>query len=302
MYGDGYSGFTPWAAATRMPPALKAIAASAPYAPGIDVPMEGGIFQNSAYRWSLFVTSTKPSVEESYGDEALWRALDQKWYRSGRRYRDMGRLHRQPNPIFIRWLNHPSYDRYWQKILPYQEQFAKINIPVLTTTGYFAESEPGALYLFTQHLRYNPHADHTLLIGPYDDSVMRHGAPAALHGYPLDSAALVDLREVRYRWFDHIFKGGAVPALLKDRVNYELMGANEWRHARTLEAMTSGSLRFYLDAAASGEDHRLTRRKNSNAAVLQTVNFADRTDAGWMPPAELITKQVVPHNGVMFMS
>jgi len=302
MYGDGYSGFTAWAAATRMPPALKAIAASSPHAPGIDVPMEGSIFQNSAYRWSLYVTNTNPSIEESYGDEALWRALDQKWYRSGRRYRDMGRLHRQPNPIFIRWLNHPSYDGYWQKMLPYQEQFSKINIPVLTTTGYFAESEPGALYLFAQHLRYNPHADHTLLIGPYDDGVLRRGAPAALHGYPLDSAALLDLRDVRYRWFDHIFKGAALPALLKDRINYELMGANEWRHAPTLEAMASGSQRFYLDAAASGENHRLTRRKNSNAAVLQTVSFADRTDAAWLPPAELISKHVVPHNGLLFMS
>ena len=77
-----------------------------------------------------------------------------------------------PNALFIRWLNHPSYDRYWQKMIPYREQFAHINIPVLTTTGYFAASEPGALYYFLQHYRYNPHANHTLLIGPYDDSVM----------------------------------------------------------------------------------------------------------------------------------
>ena len=53
MYGDGYSGFTAWAAAKRLPPALKAIATSAATAPGIDVPMAGSIFQNSAYRWSL---------------------------------------------------------------------------------------------------------------------------------------------------------------------------------------------------------------------------------------------------------
>jgi predicted acyl esterase len=80
------------------------------------------------------------------------------------------------------------------------------------------------------------------------------------------------------------------------------MGANEWRHAPTLEAMASASQRFYLDAATSGENHRLTGRKNSNASVLQTVNFADRTDAAWMPPTELISKQVVPHNGVIFTS
>jgi uncharacterized protein len=48
MYGDGYSGFTPWAAAKRPPAALKAIATSASGAPGIDFPMAGSIFQNSA--------------------------------------------------------------------------------------------------------------------------------------------------------------------------------------------------------------------------------------------------------------
>ena len=73
-----------------------------------------------------------------------------------------------------------------------------------------------------------------------------------LHGYEVDSAALVDLHELRYQWFDHVFKGGAMPPLLKDRVNYEVMGANEWRHAASLEAMAGGSLKFYLDAAASG--------------------------------------------------
>ncbi len=95
MYGDGYSGFTSWAAAKRLPPALKAIAASAPTAPGVDFPMAGGIFQNSAYRWSSYVTDAKPADDAVYNDDAVWQLLDQKWYKSGRRYRDLGRLVRQ---------------------------------------------------------------------------------------------------------------------------------------------------------------------------------------------------------------
>src|ERR1019366_6646380 len=204
MYGEGYSGFMPWAAAKRLPSALKAIATSAARAPGINVPMEGNIFQNSAYRWSLHMTNSKASDDPGDRDDAQWRELDQKWYRSGRRYRDMGRLFGRPNPIFIRWLNHPSYDRYWQKMVPYREEFARINIPVLTTTGYFAENEPGDLYYFTQHHRYNPHADHTLLIGPYDDHSMQHGPLATLDGNQVDSAAQADLRELRYQWFNHV--------------------------------------------------------------------------------------------------
>src|SRR5260370_31334799 len=258
MYGDAYSGFTPWAAAKRLPPALKAIATSAATAPGIDIPMGGNIFQNSAYRWSSYVTNTKTSDESSYYDDALWHALDQKWYVSGSRYRDMGSLHGKPNPIFIRWLNHPSYDRYWQEMVPYREEFAHINIPVLTMTGYYAGSEPGALYYFTQHHRYNPHADHTLMIGPYDDALMQRGPLATLQGYHGASAALVPLREARFHRWHTAFKGGTMPPLLKNRVNYEVMGANEWHHAASLDAMPKGSLKFYLDPPPSGTGYRLT--------------------------------------------
>jgi uncharacterized protein len=303
MYGEGYSGFTAWAAAKRMPAALKAIATSGASAPGIDVPMGGNIFHNSAYRWSSYVTDSKPSDQSEYYDDALWRSLDQKWYISGKRYRDLGSLYGRPNPIFIRWLNHPSYDRYWQEMVPYRQQFAHVNIPVLTTTGYYAGSELGALYYFTQHHRYNPHADHTLVIGPYDDAVMQRGPLGLLQGYEMDATALVDLRELRYQWFDHVLKGGTMPPLITNRVNFEVMGANEWRHAASIDAMAKGSLRYYLDAAPSGSDHRLTLRKNPSAAsVRQSVNLVDRKDAAWVPSPILINVSLANHNDVMFVS
>jgi uncharacterized protein len=303
MYGEGYSGFTAWAAAARQPAALKAIATTGATAPGINFPMAGNIFQNFGYRWSLYMSTTKESVEKSYYEDSLWRALDQQWYLSGRRYRDLGRLHRQPNPVFIRWLNHPSYDPYWQKANPSPEQFARINIPVLTTTGYFSANEPGALYYFTQHHRYNPHADHTLLIGPYDDGVMQRNPSAVVQGYKVDSAALIDVHELQYQWFDHVFKGSATPSILATQVNYEVMGANEWRHASSLAALSGDSLKFYLDTAVTGEGRRLTSRKPTKVAfALQTVNFADRTDAGWMPPAELVSPVLASHYSITFVS
>jgi hypothetical protein len=215
----------------------------------------------------------------------------------------LGRLHGKLNPIFLRWLNHPSYDRYWQSLVPYKDQFAHIDIPVLTTTGYYAGSEPGALYYFTQHHKYNPHADHTLLIGPYDDTVIQSGPSAMLQGYQVDAAALLDLRELRYQWFDHIFKGTALPSSLHDRVNYEVMGANEWQHAASIEAMSNASLRFYLDGAGSADTHRLTQHKSSHPKVLrQKVNFADRSDFAWTAPADFISRNLTTHNAALFVS
>ncbi len=108
---------------------------------------------------------------------------------------------------------------------------------MLTTTGYFADGEVGALHFFSQHLKHNPKANHVLLIGPYDDGAIQRTVAPTLRGYTLDPAALVDLRELQYQWFDHALKGAKRPALLKDRVNYQVMGSNEWRAAPSIEAM-----------------------------------------------------------------
>jgi putative CocE/NonD family hydrolase len=305
MVGEGYSGFTAWAAAAHPPAPLKAIATSAPWAPGVDMPMVGGIFENSAYRWSLQVTHTDPSLDAALADDDVWRALDEKWYRSGRPYRDLGRLFGRPNPIFIRWLNHPSYDRFWQTMVPFGEQFAHLDIPILTTTGYFDHGEPAALYYFSQHQLHDPQADHILLIGPYDDNVIRHGSLTSplLRDYAIDPVARIDLRELRYQWLDHALKGAALPAQLSGRINYEVMGANEWQHAPSFAALAAGSQRYYLDASASGGNHRLSGRKSPKlAAFAQTVRLTDRSDAGWRPPNDLISKSLVTHNAVLYQS
>jgi len=267
--------------------------------------MVGSIFQNSAYRWSLQVTNTKSSLDAGFADDGVWRALNEKWYRSGRPYRDLGSIFGRANPIFIRWLNHPSYDRFWQTMVPFREQFAHLDIPILTTTGYFDEGEPAALYYFSQHQRYNPHADHTLLIGPYDDNVIQHGSLTSpvLRDYAIDPAARVDLRELRYQWLDHALKGAALPAQLSGRINYEVMGANEWQHAPSFAALAAGSQRYYLDASGSSASHRLLKRKNPKlAATAQTIRFKDRSDAGWLPPNDLISSSLVTHDAVLYQS
>ena len=301
MYGAGYAAFAEWAAAKRPPAALKAIATWAPMAPGVDVPMTGNIFHSSAYRWVTAVTESKSSDDKGPSEE--WRKLDQSWYTSGRPYRELPQVHGKPSRLFTRWLNHPSYDRYWQKMIPYRNEFARVDIPVLTIAGYYGRSEVAALYYFTQHHRYNTRADQTLLIGPYDDDVMQRGVTPTLRGMPVDPAAVIDLRELQYLWFDHVLKGGARPELLRSRVNFEVMGTNEWRHASSPETMSRGALRFYLDPKLAGDGHLLSGRKGASTAFTrQTVNLADRSDASWTPPASLVGRDLQSHNGVTFMT
>ena len=304
MHGSRYSGFTAWAAARRAPSALKAIATSDPMAPGIDFPMERGVFRNTAYRWAA--THTLAGVETGEDDhrDAAWRVLDEAWYRSGKRYRELDQLSgnplSKPNSIFRRWLNHPSYDRYWQKLIPFGKQFAEIDIPVLTTTGYYADGEVGALYYFAEHLRHRQNVRHMLVIGPWNEGTVQAPPPAFLRGYALDPAAQVDVRQLRYQWFDHVLKGADRPALLKDRVNWLVMGADEWRHAPSPAAMSNGTLRYYLDGS---DAHRLVPEARAKAPpLLLTVRFADRSDAGRKPFDRILSGTLRVDDGATFVS
>lgn len=279
MIGGSYNASVAWAAAQRRPAALRAIATHASNAPGIDTPMRGGVFQNFTYSWPLYVTNTRGLDEYNYGDRSRWSALNRTWYISGRPYRDLERIDGQPNPIFQTWLDHPDYDAYWQSLSPSAEEFAAIDIPVMVQTGYFDGGVIGALHYMREHLRNRPSADHRLLIGPYHHTAMTAGVQANFAGQDIDAAALLDLQSVRLQWFDHVFRGAPLPRLLNDRVNYQVMGTNRWRHAPGLEAMANQRLRLHLSGQRDGERYALSeRRVQTSAAPELVVDFADRSD------------------------
>jgi hypothetical protein len=311
MYGGSYEGFTQWAAAKHMPTALKALMPSVTAAPGIDVPMEGNLFYSFVYYWPFYIATGKGLDEAVYNDHARWRRMQRTWYASGKAYRALDEIDGTPNPIFERWLDHPSYDAYWQDMIPYGQEFARIHIPVLTTTGYYDDAQIGALYYFNQHHQHDPSAEHYLVIGPYDHirgqrgTINRLGeAQTILRGYETDPVAQLDLGELRYQWFDHVFKGSPRPALLKDKVNYEVMGGNEWRHAPTLAAMGERTLRFHLRAERAGDAYRLgEERPLDDAFVTQTVDLADRTDVDRVSPSSgIVDRNLDTWNSVAFVS
>jgi hypothetical protein len=311
MIGGSYDGFTQWAALKHAPPALKAIMPAVTLAPGIDMPMEGSIHQTFSFYWPYYVASGHDLDGNAFEDSAHWRRIDHDWYLAGRPYRDLDVMAQRPNPIWNRWMDHPAYDSYWQAMIPYGDEFAKIAIPVLTTTGYYDGGEVGALYYFQQHTAHAPGAEHYLVIGPYNHlsgqrgTVDVRGDPQdSLWGYTFDPAAQLDMGVLRYQWFDHIFKGAPMPALLKDRVNYEVMGANRWGHAPSLAAMANQQMDFYLDPAKRDGVFTLAPHANRDQSfVEQKLDFADRSDADRNPVGgDIDDKALDTWNALEFVS
>jgi hypothetical protein len=278
MRGGSYSGFTAWAATKQLHPALKTLAVSAAAIPGQGLPMCNNVFLSANYGWAFYVTDNKDLDEKTYGDPARWSHLQSAWFASGLPYRRIDAIDGTPNPLLQRWLDHPAYDRYWQAMVPYRSDFAHIGIPVLSITGYYDDGQISAVEYLKEHYRYRSGAEHYLVIGPYDHfATHRSQKPEVLRGYRVDPVAQFSTPELTWQWMDYVLRGASRPAMLKDRINYQVMGANEWRHAPALRDMSSQRLRLYLSARKEGERRRLSRAKPAAKEFLeQRVDLADR--------------------------
>ena len=305
MYANSYCGYAAWAATKKLHPALKTIAPSAANNPGDGLPMENNIFLFVNYAWAFYVTNNKLLDNETYFDRKRWNDLNEKWYQSGKSYRDIDKVDGTPNKWLQRWLDHPAYDEYWQAKVPYNNDFSKINIPVLTVTGYYDDGQQSALYYLKQHYKYNRRANHYLVIGPYSHfgagSVRKE---PVLNGYAIDPIAQLDTPELTFEWFDYVMRGGKKPALLKDKINFQVMGANEWRHAPTLEKMSNETLTLYLTETKANNHYQLSRQKPTKPGFLeQTVDFADRkTSNNDYYPDLIVGKKPDLSNGFAFIS
>ena len=246
MIGGSYLGFSQWAAVKKLHPALKTIVPQVAVGIGIDYPAQNNIFMSYMLQWIQYVTNNKFTDEADFANAAKWDSINTKWYKSGKAFRSLDTISGKPSKIFQRWLDHPGYDQYWQKMVPYKEDFSKINIPILTTTGYYDDDQIGALYYFKKHHQYNKNANHYLVIGPYNHGGAQSFGFTYLNGTPIDPVARISIDDLAFSWFDYILKDGKKPDILKDKINFQVMNTNTWKHVPDLDKMHTSTLKFYL--------------------------------------------------------
>jgi len=294
MYGGSYTGFSQWSTVKQIHPALKTIVPQAAIMPGYDTPMENNVCSSFlCLSWANDILQYKPLPQDLYD----------RWYQAGAAYRSLDSFAGQPNRIFQKWLAHPSYDDYWQATVPTPEEYTRINIPVLTTTGYYDGAQIGALKYLKLHYRYNQNANHYLVIGPYDHRGSQRKPAPKLMGYEIDRAANINIEGLIFQWFDYILRGGKKPVILKDKINYEVMGANEWRHAPSLAKMSNQTLTLYLSDHAIGENHALATQQPKQINFLsQMVDFKDRQTQNNNFTPVIINDSLDPSNGLVFMT
>lgn len=271
MIGGSYDGFSQWAATKNLHPALKTIIPAASVGFGIDFPMFNNCFSPYMLRWLTHVK--KETDFDIFGNEKKWVSVYNTYYKTGVAFNKLDSIYGKTNPVFQTWLKHPSFDSYWQSKLPYKRDFTKINIPVLTLTGYYDADQRGAMYYYDNHLKYNKKANHYFVIGPYGHSEAVLGVPSEEYkGYKIDSVANIDLKEISFKWFDYILKGQKKPEFLKDKVNYQVMGTNQWKSAPSIDKISNKKLKLYLNKT------KLQVLKSNLDFISQTIDFRKRED------------------------
>lgn len=286
MYGGSYTGYSQWATVKKVHPALKTIVPQVAVMPGYDVPMENNVQMNLGLYWPH---------DNIYKKDPIRRSLPFEWFESGVAFKNMDSLAGYTNSVFQKWLSHPDYDAYWQTMVPTPEEYAALTIPVLTTTGYYDGSQIGALRYFREHYNHNKKANHYLVIGPYDHWGGQRRAAKNLMGYAIDSVANINMMELAYDWLDYILKGKPKPEILKNKINYQVMGTNEWKHVASLQQINTDTLLFYLD------EGKLTDQKpGKDTFQKQVIDFKDRENLNNYFTPELIFDSLDRSNGLVY--
>jgi putative CocE/NonD family hydrolase len=269
-YGGSFLGMTQWRTAAQNPPHLAAIAPYVPIYPGWDVPNTNGIPQawsavimgyvsgralntdfiaNAAYWQGKMLEQYAAYRPFAELDEAIGIAQDDWWMADGQGHK---------LSFMKTWLNHVGDEAFNLEAEPKPQDYARMNFPVLTATGYFDDDQPGALHYYRAYVAHAPAAEmakQVLVIGPWDHLGTQHPAKE-IEGLAIPQAAVLDMNKLHADWYDWVLGRGPRPAFLHDRVAYFMLGADEWRYAPTLESASSGkALDFYLsDPEGTPED------------------------------------------------
>ena len=291
MWGGSYAGFDQWATAKEFPPHLATIVPAAAAHPPYDYPSLDNVGFLYDMQWFTH-TSGRTGQQNLFGDSKFWRTKFLDAYKKHIAFSTLDSFLGNPSKNFQRIIRHPMADAYYDGMVPTQEQFKRILLPILTITGQYDGDELGAMTFYRDHMANaspETRAKHFLIIGPWDHAGTRTPTDE-VGGVKFGPAAIVDLNELHRQWYDWTMKNGAKPEFLKNQVAYYLLapgnsGANgEWKYTDNFANLIANPKTLYLDSK-NGDANGVFRsgmlvEKQPNEGADQYVNDPMDTSRG----------------------
>jgi uncharacterized protein len=273
MWGGSYAGFDQWATLKEFPPHLATIVPAAAAHAAVDFPFQSNVFYTYDMQWLTFTSGATPN-SHLFGEFSFWNDKFWDYYSHHLPFSDLARVTGNATTAFALWLKHSTPDAYWDAMAPTPEDYRRIKVPILTITGDYDGDQRGAMTYYRRHMQYGTaeaKAQHYLIIGPWDHAGTRT-PKREVDGLIFGSASMVDLNQLHREWYDWTMKGGPKPQFLKQRVAYYVTGAEEWKYAASLDAISNSSRRLYL--------HSENRQAGD---VFHSGNLTEQKPAGEAP-------------------
>ncbi len=239
MMGVSYLGAVQWLAARERPPHLVCIVPTAPS--GLyfeEIPYKGGAFM---MEWALpWINGVSGRLQQSNPP-----GPDMEKVHQHRPLRTMDEFMGRNMKIYKNFLNHSTFDDYWKNITFSKEDFAKIDIPALTVSGWFDDDQAGALYYWDGMNEYSGVKDRQFLrIGPWTHNQTFMGGQTKIGEMEFSEDSIMDVRQVHLNFFDHYLKGKPLEEFPKVRVF--VTGSNKWNNFEEYPPRSATQMKYYL--------------------------------------------------------
>jgi len=241
MSGGSYLGTVQWLAARERPPHLRCIIPTAASGRLFDeLPYLGGGFRLGwALEWLNDV-----SGRASQGPSTA--ALDRAAIVAHRPLLTMDEFMGRRMPLWKAFLEHPTLDDFWAPIAYSADNFAQVDIPVLTVTGWFDGDQPGALFYWDGMNAHNPgNREHYLVIGPWEHANTYLGGALEVGEMTLAPQSVLPIQEVRRKFFDYCLKKSE-PSFSAPQARAYVTGAEVWREFDAYPALEIEYTPLYL--------------------------------------------------------
>src|SRR5262245_2776429 len=255
MWGGSYAGFDQWSTLKEFPPHLATIVPAAAAHAAVDFPFFKNIFYSYDIQWLSFTSGVTPQ-QNLFGESSFWIQKFREMYLNHIPFSELDRIVGNTTSHFQTWLKHPTPDEYWDSMVPTNEDYAKISIPILTITGHHDGDQGGAMEYYQRHMKYGSaegKAKHFLIIGPWDHAGTRT-PQASFGGLKFGDASLLDMNKLHTEWYDYTMKNGKKPEFLKDQIAYYVTGADQWKYGKSLETLANDKKTLYLSSSGIAND------------------------------------------------
>ncbi|QRG66613.1 CocE/NonD family hydrolase [Brevibacillus choshinensis] len=236
MLGGSYVGYVQWAAASSGNPHLKAIfsyvTVGTPY---VDIPRKGGTILGGL-SWIFMMAEKRRNVAALFRDD--WSEVIKVRPIKEIPQKVLGK----EIPFWTKWMEHPDGDEFWA-MSDWKRHAELVKVPSLLVSGWYDDNGMGTSESWEVISRNLP--EHSrMILGPW---YHKANTTREIHHVPFGNNAIrYDLDVTQLRWFDRYLKGVENGVEQEPRVEYYMVGENQWKSSQTWPPAEATSTSLYL--------------------------------------------------------